>query len=174
MRDRSRAKTAANGWAAGIPGRRGPERVCPEPPRHQSPTVPLIRVRRPYGCEGGGQGRICRTPERAPRLFSLPPPHLAEPPLPSALASVGAAQPPLPSTLASALASGRLSRIRPAIVQVANGLLHQVHERIRSIKSNSKTDLAQHIERSQASCKHTNKSTVLYLKAEKVGKSGQG
>jgi hypothetical protein len=43
--DQSRAKTAANGWAAGIPGRRGPERVCPEPPRHQSPTVPLIRAR---------------------------------------------------------------------------------------------------------------------------------
>ena len=35
----------ANGWAAGIPGRRGPERVCPEPPRHQSQTVPLIRTR---------------------------------------------------------------------------------------------------------------------------------
>ena len=45
MRDRSRAKTAANGWAAGIPGRRGPERVCPEPQRHQSQTVPLIRTR---------------------------------------------------------------------------------------------------------------------------------
>ena len=51
----------ANGWTAGIPGRRGPERVCPEPPRHQSLTVPRL-------C-----GRWRRFQDPCPGVVSAPP-----------------------------------------------------------------------------------------------------